>query len=154
MAALTVRTEVIAGRASAPVEHRMAAAAWTAPHTRPASFRDLADRAVGFADGRRHDGGAGGGRETHSQCGAQEDRLHHVAAFSLCRSQAELTPGPESAGVRSYQPTRQLQSGRRCKGRLGQTGPTGPRAINARSEYARHSAASRRLERGPRPAGD
>src|ERR1700736_3820256 len=97
MAALTVRTEVIAGRASAPVEHRMAAAAWTAPHTRPASFRDLADRAVGFADRGRQDGGAGGCCNSEGQYGAQYDRFHHVAALSRVEAK------PNSLGVRNRQ---------------------------------------------------
>jgi hypothetical protein len=81
-AALALRAEVVAGRAGASVVHRVAASAGASPHAGPASFRDLSDQAVGFADGRRHDGGTGGCCDADGQRSAQNDRLHHVAAFS------------------------------------------------------------------------
>src|SRR6202011_1205317 len=154
MAALAVRAEVIAGRASAPVEHRMAADAWTAPHTRPASFRDISDQAVGFADRARQDGGAGGRCNSEGQCGAQYDRFHHVAALSRVEAK------PNSLRVRNRQ-------GDEATSRLGKSNGSGAamsacadpqaqrRAINATSEYAtRNAAASRLRARAPRPAGD
>jgi hypothetical protein len=117
VAALALRAQVVTGRAGAAVEHRMAVAAGTAPHARPASFRDLCDQAVGFAHRRGHHGGAGGRCDADCQCGAQDDRLHHVAAFSRVEAKPNLTPGPESARVRPYQPRRQ-NYGRRRNGRV------------------------------------
>ena len=96
------------GRAGAPDGKGMAMAARATPPARPASFGDVRDSAVGLADRSRHDGGAGGRRETESQCGAQEDRLHHVGAFS----RVEAKPNPPRSGigrVRNYQPTWQKQ---------------------------------------------
>src|SRR6202048_1970817 len=62
VAAPALRAQVISGRARAPVEHGMATPARAAPHSRPASFRDLGDEALRLADRGRRDCGAPGGR--------------------------------------------------------------------------------------------
>lgn len=72
-AALALRAEMVAGRAGAAVEHRVAAAVRAAPEAAAASFRDLVHQAVGLADGGRRDARIGGGGETDCQRGTQRE---------------------------------------------------------------------------------
>ena len=70
----------------------MAASGRAAPESRPASFRNLDDCAVDFAERRRGDPGVGGGHKTKSQRGPTDYRLHDHACFSLGSSQIRTSP--------------------------------------------------------------
>jgi hypothetical protein len=103
-----LRAEVVSSRAHASSCHWMASTSGASPPSRAASFRNRDDRAVGMAERRGGDPGAGGGRKTKSQGGRQKDRLHHVRV-SLYSSQlwhgvtlpfnARKAIGPNSFGA-------------------------------------------------------
>jgi len=111
-APLAVTPEVISRRAGAPPGKRMANSAGAAPPSRPASFGNLDDEAIGIADRSGGDPCAGGGRKTNSQRGAQNDRPCHLRC-SLCSANPDRTPrlGSEIGTARRYHSVHEKQSG-------------------------------------------
>ncbi len=72
------RAKVVPRRTGPAVEHGMTSAARSAPKSRPASFRDLGHGAVGIAQRRGANRGAGGRGQSESQTSAEKDCPDHV----------------------------------------------------------------------------
>jgi hypothetical protein len=76
-AALAFRAQMVAGRARAAIEHRMAPAVRAAPEVPTASFRDLAHQALGLANRGGGDARVGDGSETECQRSTQQECPRH-----------------------------------------------------------------------------
>jgi len=109
------RAEVVSPRARAPHRKRMATATRAAPESRPASFRNLDDCTVDFAERRRGDPGVGGGHKTKANAAPQTIVFMIMRAFPWVQAKSERAPMSSGIGMaRRYHPAREKQSANSC----------------------------------------